>query len=217
MTHRITLLRHGLSVANQNGVVQGQMDSPLSEVGVRQAQLLAARWQATGVGFDYMLASPLRRARTTAEIIAIALGLEVEYQEHWLERLAGVAEGKTYEEIDSTLLNGVQPSSHDPLFEDGESEWDLFLRAAAAVQDLVRRPAGRYLVVAHGAILAAVMRSILGLTPPHGRVRPVRLSFENTGYSILSYDDDAARWTLHKHNLTDHLIEVGEDHSPVNG
>jgi len=217
MTHHITLLRHGLSVANQNGVVQGQMDSPLSDIGVRQAERLAARWQATAVEFDFVLASPLQRARTTAEIIARALGLEIEYQEHWLERLAGAAQGKTYEEIDSTLLNGIQPSSHDPLFTDGESEWDLFLRAAVAVQELVRRAAGRYLIVSHGAILAAALRSILGVTPPHGRIRPVRLSFENTGYSILSYEGETARWTLHKHNLTDHLLEVAEDHSPVNG
>ncbi|MEJ2013642.1 MAG: histidine phosphatase family protein [Anaerolineales bacterium] len=95
------------------------------------------------------------------------------------------------------------------------TEWDLFLRAAAAVQQLVRRPAGSYLIVSHGAILAAAFRSIFGISPPSGRIRPLRVQFSNTGYSIFKYESGDARWSLFKHNVTTHLEEAGDLEGPI--
>jgi len=205
MSHSFTFLRHGLSIANKNGIVQGQMDFPLTEEGIEQSEALAAYWSNRSVSFDLIISSPLDRAQKTAKIIGGALGLQIEFDDEWKERLAGSAQGMAYDEVETLQKIRVQPSSHDPLFTEGESEWDLFIRAAAAVQDLVRRPPGRYLIVAHGAILSAALRSILGISPPSGRMRPVRISFENTGYSIIEYDSMLARWSLKKHNLTYHL------------
>jgi broad specificity phosphatase PhoE len=205
MSHTITFLRHGLSVANENGIVQGQMDYPLSEQGIAQANALAAYWSDHHFEFDLLISSPLVRASSTAEIISRALRIPVEYDESWMERLSGTAQGKAYEALDTLAASSMQPSSHDPLFEHGESEWDLFLRAAAAIQKLVRRPSGSYLVVSHGAILAAAFRAIFGVSPPSGRTRPLRIRFENTGYSIFEYHSGDARWSLRKHNVTTHL------------
>jgi broad specificity phosphatase PhoE len=216
MTHTITFLRHGLSVANENGIVQGQMDFPLSELGIAQVNALAAYWSDHHVEFDHLISSPLSRASSTAEILGQALQIQVEYDEHWMERLSGTAQGKAYEEIGKLVANRLQPSSHDPLFEQGESEWDLFLRAAAAVQQLVRRPAGSYLIVSHGAILAAAFRSIFGISPPSGRIRPLRVQFSNTGYSIFKYESGDARWSLFKHNVTTHLEEAGDLEGLIN-
>ena len=203
-----TFLRHGLSVANKNGIVQGQMDFPLSEEGSHQVELLAAYWLKKHTTFTQIISSPLARARSTAEIIQSSLDLPIEFDERWKERLSGVAQGVAYDQIDRLLEDRPLPSSHDPIFEHGESEWDLFSRAAGAVQDLVHRPPGQYLIVSHGAILSAAFRSILGISPPSGRIRPVRISFENTGFSIFEYYAETARWSLLKHNLTEHL-ELG--------
>ena len=213
MSHSFTFVRHGLSIANKNGIVQGQMDYPLSQEGIEQSEALAAYWVKNAMSFDLIIASPLARAKKTAEIIAGKLGLQIVFDDQWKERLAGSAQGMAYGEVETLLMTRQQPSSHEPLFDEGESEWDLFMRAAAAVQDLVRRHPGRYLIVAHGAILSAALRSILGISPPSGRSRPVRISFENTGYSILDYDSGLARWTLKTHNLTCHLKnnEYSED------
>ncbi|MFN2273479.1 MAG: histidine phosphatase family protein [Anaerolineales bacterium] len=205
MTHTFTFLRHGLSVGNKNDIVQGQMDFPLSEEGIHQARQLASHWFARKVTFDLIISSPLTRARRTAEILQQSLSCPIEFDDRWKERLSGIAQGISYEQIDQLFGDRPFPSSHDPIFDQGESEWDLFMRAAASVQDLVRRPQGSYLIVAHGAVLSAAFRSIMGISPPAGRVRPVRISFENTGYSIFDYDADMARWSLRKHNVTDHL------------
>ncbi|MCK5318320.1 MAG: phosphoglycerate mutase family protein, partial [Anaerolineales bacterium] len=45
MVHKITLLRHGLSVGNQKGIIQGQMDYPLSDEGSKQTHSLLRYWK----------------------------------------------------------------------------------------------------------------------------------------------------------------------------
>jgi broad specificity phosphatase PhoE len=208
MNHRITLLRHGVTTANVESVIQGQLDYPLSDVGVAQARALAAAWREAGTRFDLIVSSPLLRARKTAEILAEALGISVEFEEAWQERRLGEAEGRPGDETIAALEEF--PTPYEPLFRTGESEWDLFVRAAAAVQRLVRRPPGAYLVVAHGAILNAALRSILGV-PPRGRAWPTRFVFDNTGYAVLEYESDRGRWTLERLNETSHLrsLEAG--------
>ncbi len=68
--YHLTLLRHGESVGNAENRLQGQADFPLTETGRQQAQALAKRWLAEGLTFDRVIASPLKRSRETAEIIA---------------------------------------------------------------------------------------------------------------------------------------------------
>ena len=67
LIYHITFLRHGESVGNAEDRFQGQADFPLTEKGRLQAQALARRWQDEGVSFDHCIASPLVRARQTAE------------------------------------------------------------------------------------------------------------------------------------------------------
>ena len=49
----IILLRHGESVANANGLLQGQSDWPLTENGVNQAKTLALQWETTLKSIQY--------------------------------------------------------------------------------------------------------------------------------------------------------------------
>jgi probable phosphoglycerate mutase len=202
MSHRITFLRHGVTTANRESVIQGQLDYPLSDEGVAQSDALAAAWRGAGVRFDQIISSPLARARRTAEIIAQALELPVAFDESWQERRLGEAEGRPGDEAFAAMEHF--PTPYEPVFRSGESEWDLYLRAAGAVQSLVRRPPGAYLVVSHGAILNAALRAILGI-PPRGRAWPTRFVFDNTGYAVLEYEDERARWTLERLNETSHL------------
>lgn len=65
---RLIIIRHGESEWNRIGRYQGQADAPLSELGVRQAAALAERLK--GEPIDAIYASPLQRARRTAEAIA---------------------------------------------------------------------------------------------------------------------------------------------------
>ncbi len=57
---RIYLVRHGETDANRRGVIQGQLDTPLNELGQRQAELVALRLRS--ISFDVAFTSDLRRA-----------------------------------------------------------------------------------------------------------------------------------------------------------
>ncbi|HEY42492.1 MAG TPA: histidine phosphatase family protein, partial [Anaerolineae bacterium] len=93
----------------------------------------------------------------------------------------------------------------EPLFDTGESEWELFLRAGAAIRALLRKPPGPYLIVSHGGILGSAIRAILGVSPSAGRYRPVGIAFDNTGYAVVHYNLVHANWTVVKLNVTNHL------------
>ena len=66
----IYLVRHGETVRNKAGRMQGRSDFPLNERGEEQARLLGQRFRRAGVRFDAVYASPLRRAVQTAALIA---------------------------------------------------------------------------------------------------------------------------------------------------
>jgi broad specificity phosphatase PhoE len=202
MIHHVTLLRHGQTTANVESVIQGQMDFPLSAIGIAQVQALAAEWRRASVQFDLVISSHLQRARRTAEIIAEALACPLEIDPAWQERHLGEAEGRDGEAAFAALARF--PAPHEKAFGMGESEWDLFARALGAIQALLRRPAGSYLVVSHGAFLNSVLRAVLGISP-RGRIWPPRFVFDNTGYAVLEYEDEPARWSLLRLNETSHL------------
>ena len=206
MEHKITLLRHGLSTGNEKGIIQGQKDYPLAEEGIEQSRSLSRYWKDHNVSFDAIIASPLLRAKQTAEIIASGLKLPIDFDEAWCERQSGKAEGKPFSEVKLHYASQPHDTAYDPLFETGESRWDLFIRAANAMQHLLRRPEGSYLVVSHGAILGAALHTMLGISPSPGRVRPTRLGFANTGYAVLIFESTEARWELRHLNVICHLL-----------
>ena len=206
MVHNITLLRHGLSTGNEKGIIQGQKDYPLTEEGIKQSRSLSRYWNKHDVSFDAIISSPLLRAKQTAEIITSDMNLPINFDEVWCERQSGEAEGKPYTEVKLHYADQPHDTAYDPLFETGESRWDLFIRAANAMQHLLRRPAGSYLVVSHGAILGAALHTVLCISPSPGRVRPMRLGFANTGYAVLAFYAAEARWELRHLNVTCHLL-----------
>ena len=64
--YQIVFLRHGESLGNAAGIIQGQADFPLSEKGINQARVLAKYWQDKSRTFDLIISSPLIRAMQTA-------------------------------------------------------------------------------------------------------------------------------------------------------
>lgn len=201
MTHRIFLLRHGLSTANQSRIRQGQLDYPLADEGRHQVRGLVAYWQAEGRRFDAIISSPLRRAHETAQIIAQALGTEIELDDRWMERHAGHVQGLPLDQTADYYTDHPAPNAYQGVFGDGESLIDLHLRAAQALQTLLQRPGGDYLVVAHGAVLGAAVRAAVGLIPS-AWAPPVRIEFGNAAYAELSLDSERHGWRVVRVNAT---------------
>jgi broad specificity phosphatase PhoE len=203
--YQITLLRHGESVGNAENRLQGHSDFPLSEKGRAQAQVLAARWKLEGMIFDFVIASPLSRALETAQIIVTDLGLgDVETDPLWLERDMGRRSGMTMSEIRAQFTEAEFVNPFESWSENGESDWELYLRGGQALHKLLQRPPARYLVVSHGAILNKVFYSILGITPqPNYQGAHFRLG--NTSFSTFTYNPQAHHWRVDVIGDTNHL------------
>lgn len=159
----LVLLRHGRSRADDEGVHEGRYDSPLTDVGRDQAARLAGHWREREVRFDRIVCSSLVRARETAEILATVLAVEVEVSDLWMERDNGPLAGLTVAEAASRFPPAPFTSRWAPLTNaGGESTEALHRRASEALEFLLNGPGERLLVVAHGGILNAAMRVLLG-------------------------------------------------------
>ena len=72
---KLYLIRHGQTLWNQEGKIQGKTDIPLNDEGRKQAGLLAEAMENRPVGAVY--SSPLKRAFETASCVAEQKGLSV--------------------------------------------------------------------------------------------------------------------------------------------
>jgi len=206
---QFVFLRHGESLGNAQSRWQGQSDYPLTEKGHAQAMSLAERWALENVKFDLVLASPLGRAKETAEIIASKLKIDVEYDEIWLERAIGEMEGLTAEEV-RQKPRPPYTTPYDSIGGNGEGDWALFLRAGQALHHLLKRPAGSYLIVSHGGMLNQVMHAIAGIAP-HVDPSGVRFRFENTAFSRVMYYPHQHRWAIDAVNDHAHLKNLKQE------
>ena len=66
---KIYVARHGQNEDNANGILNGRRDLPLTDLGRSQAKEVAEAIKASGLTFNAVLSSPLKRALETAEII----------------------------------------------------------------------------------------------------------------------------------------------------
>jgi broad specificity phosphatase PhoE len=194
-SYDFVFLRHGESVGNAEERFQGQSDFPLTERGRRQAMELAERWLKDRMKFDLVLTSPLSRARETAELIASKLNVLVEADALWLERDAGEVAGLTREEALKLYPEPEFTTPYDSFGENGEGDWELYLRAGKAVHELIKRPAGKYLIVTHGGLLNKVMYVILGI-PVQANSNGPRFRFNNTGFAEFSYRPSRHQWRM---------------------
>jgi 2,3-bisphosphoglycerate-dependent phosphoglycerate mutase len=160
----IVFMRHGRSLADDEEEYEGRYDSPLTETGREQARTRAREWQAEGIRFDHIVASPLVRAAETAEIVGQALNVGFETDPNWMEVDNGPLAGRPYGDPQTqSLWRPIRnPFAPYTTTGEGESTWELHCRAIRALQRMVRRGPGQFLVVAHGGILNAALHCIVG-------------------------------------------------------
>lgn len=164
----LLIVRHGESVANAEGRMQGQRDYPLSELGQQQASSLGRFLRGAGYRFDASYTSPLTRARATALALTSALGLpDAELEPELAELNAGQLQGLTRAEIAEQFPSFLQrglTGLGDFAEYGGESYDDVQRR----VQSLVARwhhrhlvDAHRVLVVAHGGVNFQLVKTLV--------------------------------------------------------
>jgi broad specificity phosphatase PhoE len=148
-------LRHGETDWNAQGLSQGRTDIPLNAVGVMQAERAAQALRTARIAT--IVASPLVRARRTAEIVAAPLGLPITFDPDLAEVCFGEQEGQPMGDwYDDWIAGSYTPA-------DAESFQELLDRAVRGLNRALAQPAP-VLVVAHGALFRA-LRLALGHEP----------------------------------------------------
>jgi probable phosphoglycerate mutase len=153
---RVCLIRHAATRWNEDGRIQGRTDVPLSPAGRAQA----AAWRLPP-GFREAaacVASPLRRARETAEILGFAIAAT---DSRLAEMSWGVFEGQRLAELRSAPGSGLadlEAMGLDFAPPGGESPRAVADRLAAFLRDLARDGAEQpHLLVAHKGVLRAAL------------------------------------------------------------
>ena len=205
----IFFVRHGESDANV-GTHFSPADAPLTAKGRQQAAFIAER--TTHLPVDVLISSTMGRAKETAEYIAEAIKLPIEYSELMVERkfpsaLVGLEkkspEGKKmWDDWTKSAAAG------GPRVLDGENFDDIKERSRTVIRLLEKRPEDNILIVSHGFFmrflaLFAIYRD--ELTPAIFAPIHFGLRVNNTGLTVLHYDPND------KHK--DWWVSVWNDHA----
>ncbi len=207
---RILLARPGETAWNAEGRYQGQTDIPLSATGEAQARALGERLRALRI--DRAVASPLARARRTAELALGEARVGLLATDPGLAEIAhGDWEGLLAAEIrarDGERLHAWRHAPHEVLMPGGESlpgvlerAWPAFARACDGLgaDDTL-------LLVAHDAVNRVLLCRVLGL--PLGRLWRFRQA--PTTLNLLEGPDLAGLEVVRLNDCAHHTPLFGE-------
>ncbi|HEX5605090.1 MAG TPA: histidine phosphatase family protein [Candidatus Binatia bacterium] len=190
---QILLVRHGATDWNLQGRCQGSSDRHLSEVGVRQAEHLAALLRAEEIHAIY--SSHLRRALQTADYISQPHKLPVLIEQKICELDHGALEGLTFNQIKENYAEFLVRWRSEPAeirVPGGERLADVAERAWNGLNQIVQRhsEAERILVVSHNFPILGIVCRITGTHLNAYR----SFHIDPCGVTRLAYD--AGRWNL---------------------
>jgi 2,3-bisphosphoglycerate-dependent phosphoglycerate mutase len=161
---RLYLIRHGQSAGNAEGRFGGHGPTPLSDLGLRQAQITAA--QLANEGVNAIFSSDLHRAVQTAEELSKLIDIPVVTSKAFRERHVGVLEGLTFDESkehhpqDYYAL--VNRSVHH-VITNGESYRHLLRRATNELWNILRdRQGERIAVYSHTGAICFMTLHLMG-------------------------------------------------------
>jgi phosphoserine phosphatase len=216
LTTRVILVRHGESTFNVERRVQGHFDqSTLTAAGQTGAHQVGAA--LSDLNFDAIYASPLKRAKETAEIIASSLkeAPHLKITDDLKEVNLALWEGLTFDEVKEQFPEGYGHWQKQPHLlrmlipgKDGQTTEffpiiDLFEQAKRFWQTVLPHHEGEtILVVAHSGINRALISSAIGLPPD--RYQAVQQA--NCCISVLNFAGQfGSPVQLESLNLTAHL------------
>ena len=167
MAKKIIFWRHGQTDYNVQGRVQGQVDIPLNEVGVAQAE--AAAEELVKLKPDLIISSDLRRAQATAQVLQDTCGEGVQLlkDERLRERAFGDFEGLSVKELKTRFAGRYEEwrSTGESRLAGVESRGKVGMRVAQCVTEYFEDADEVLVVVSHGSALTQGLVKLLGLDP----------------------------------------------------
>ncbi len=195
----LTIIRHGETEWNKIGKQQGQLDSNLTENGVKQAQAIRDFIKNE---YDLIISSDLGRALQTAEIINKKFSYKIIHEPGLRERHLGIIQELTMNEFKEKYpeeYNKFNSSNPDYVIPNGESAKQRYERAINTFNKIVNDYKGmNLLIVTHGGILQSIFRHTLNIPINQKRT----FSLINGSINKFSYEKS---WVLESWGEISHL------------
>lgn len=201
---KLYLVRHGQTTWNLEKRTQGNKDSDLTPLGIKQAEILSHRLQ--NIELDAIFCSPLKRAYLTAEIIAKKQNIEYTLDDRLREINFGLWEGLTEEEIiqnypDNFKLWRDQP--HMAEIPNGETIEIAQKRMIDFVNsNILESDKKSFLVVSHSVTIRLLLLHILSMDLKHY----YKLKQDNCAINLIELRTNGP--VLIKYNDTCHMDEI---------
>jgi broad specificity phosphatase PhoE len=194
----VYFVRHGSTEGNEQQAYQ-YLNTPLSELGRRQAEFVAHRFERIPV--DLVITSDMERAAETGRCIAERNGFPIVVNPLFREILRpAMVRGKgrdTPEVLEIMRFLEENWTNARIKHSDEENFFDLRTRALNALEYLAACPEGKVLIVTHGTFLCMMMCCMMAgeeVSPElFYRVHHF-LVLKNTALSVCEYD--GGKWHL---------------------
>ena len=165
METEIFLIRHGETVWNTKKLIQGQLDSPLTDNGIYQSNLLAERIKK--IDPDIIYTSDLKRAIDTANIINKYIDKSIIEISGVRERDWGIFQGASWQKVKKffpTQYKYYRNDSKNYVIPNGESYNQVTKRTLNSLIDIVKNHENqRIVVVTHGGVISPLIRDLLSI------------------------------------------------------
>lgn len=212
----LLLVRHAETEDNVAVRLSGWTDTDLSPHGEEQVHLLAEHFQRAHRDVVALYASPLIRARRTAEAIARLTGHGAALLDNLREMYFGEMDGRPFEELKTAYAHLLAADENadleDFMWPSGESRSGFTARVSNALNGIALAHPGQTVgVVTHGGVIATFLTIVNRESPAYWR----RWVVPNASLTEVRWDPRNQVGALIRHGDAAHLAVLAEEASPV--
>ncbi len=206
--NRIYIVQHCQSEHHINELTGGWTDTPLTDLGKKQAEAVANELKLMGITNFDLFSSDLKRAYMTAEFISNKFNLNINIRKSLREINNGVAVNKTKEWANNNKLYKTKKLEIDkPLWQSAETPRELHNRVSKFIKQYLTDITKDVIIVSHGVAIGYLISSWLGIPP--NKISEVSIRGNAGGISCIrrnSFD----QFILTMFNSTSHLRDVSK-------
>lgn len=179
----VCFIRHGETEWNSKKLIQGRVDTPLNDIGIKQAEIAGEKLRELNIKWDAIFSSPLKRALDTAKIALEKANINsnINIVDDLIERDFGDYEGEPVSSANFYKMNNEVNLNTESLS-------DLVSRVKGAVDEISKSyPNSNVLIFSHSQVIKAILISIDSQFDFNYRINNASLNFiqiDNNNYTV---------------------------------